>query len=153
MGLDFDRFRLRSFLDTLREAGELEMREDPVDLADIAAALEANPKAVLFRKVGPEGWELAGNVMGSRARLALAFGTLPAGLLAEVLRRLRLPPQIVEVPREQAPVQRALHLFFHRLRDRSHDGLDQRRRSAAHAARPARDGHRSRLAERPARPL
>src|SRR5258708_16610032 len=43
--------------------------------------------------------------MGSRARLAHAFGTAPDKLLAEVLRRLRVTPQVVEVPRETAPAQ------------------------------------------------
>jgi UbiD family decarboxylase len=105
MGFDLDRFRLRTFVEALREAGELEVWEGPVDLVEIAPALEASPKAVLFRKVGPEGWELAGNVTASRGRLALAFGTSAAELLPEVLRRLRLAPEIVEVPRERAPVQ------------------------------------------------
>jgi UbiD family decarboxylase len=105
---DFEGFRLRAFVEALREAGELDVRDGPVDLVDVAAALEANPKGVLFRKAGPEGWELAGNIMASRARLALAFGTSAAGLLAEVLRRLRLPPEIVEVPREEAPVQQVV---------------------------------------------
>ncbi len=102
---DFDRFRLRTFVEALHAAGELEVRDDPIDLADVASALEANPKAVLFRKAGPEGWELTGNVTASRRRLALAFGTSVAGLLPELLRRLRLAPEIVLVPRERAPVQ------------------------------------------------
>ena len=105
MSVDLDRCRLRTFLDTLREAGELEVHEDPVDLVDVAAVLDGNAKAVLFRKVGPEGWELAGNVAASRRRLALAFGTTVAGLLPEVLGRLRREPEIVEVSREQAPAQ------------------------------------------------
>ena len=105
MALDTDRFRLRTFLDALSAAGELEVREAPIDLIDVAAALEGNPKAVLLRKVGPEGWELAGNVTASRTRLALAFEIPPAALLPELLRRLRLPPQIVEVDRAEAPVQ------------------------------------------------
>ena len=102
---DLDRFRLRAFVEALHAAGELEVRDDPVDLGEIAAALEANPKAVLFRKAGPEGWELTGNVMASRGRLALAFGTSVAGLLPELLRRLRLAPEIVLLPREHAPAQ------------------------------------------------
>ena len=108
MGLDVERFRLRGFVEKLREGDAVEVRDDPVELADIAAVLDGNPKAVLFRKAGPEGAELVGNVMGSRDRLALAFGTSAAGLLPEVLRRLRLPPEIVEVDRGQAPVQQVV---------------------------------------------
>lgn len=105
---DFDRFRLRTFIETLRETAELEVREAPIDLADVAAVLEANPRAVLFTKVGPEGWELVGNVTASRARLARAFGTSLTGLLPEVLRRLRSTPELVEVQRAEAPVQQVV---------------------------------------------
>jgi len=102
--LDLERFRLRNFLAGLG-ADEVEIREQPIDLADVAAALEANAKAVWFKSVGPERAELAGNVVGSRARLARAFGATPQTLLAEVVRRLGNSPEIVEVPRERAPAQ------------------------------------------------
>jgi len=105
VSIDFDRFRLRRFLQTLREAGQLEVQDGPLDLVDIAAVLEGNGMAVLFQKVGPEGWDLAGNVAASRKRLALAFDTTVDGIVPEVQRRLRLVPEIVEVSRAQAPVQ------------------------------------------------
>jgi 2,5-furandicarboxylate decarboxylase 1 len=104
-GIDLERFRLRSFVEELRQAGELEVRAVAADLAEVAPALEGNAKAVLFERVGKEGAALVGNVMGSRARLARAFGTAPDKLLAEVLRRLQVTPQVVEVPRESAPAQ------------------------------------------------
>jgi UbiD family decarboxylase len=104
-GIDLERFRLRRFVEELRQAGELEVRSGPAELADVAPALEGNAKAVLFEGVAAEGAQLAGNVMGSRARLALAFGVAPDKLLPEVLRRLRGSPQIVEVPPETAPAQ------------------------------------------------
>src|SRR6266704_3454420 len=104
-GIDLERFRLRRFVEELRQSGELEVRDEAADLADIAPVLEGNAKAVLFERVGREGAALVGNVMGSRARLARAFGTAPDKLLAEVLRRLRVTPQVVEVPRETAPAQ------------------------------------------------
>jgi len=104
-GIDLERFRLRSFVEELRQAGELEVRAAAADLAEVAPALEGNAKAVLFERVGKEGAALVGNVMGSRARLARAFGTAPDKLLAEVLRRLQVTPQVVEVPRESAPAQ------------------------------------------------
>ena len=55
-----------------REPGpdELETAKTPVDLADVAEVFEGNPKAVLFRAVGPERQELVGNVAGSRSRIA-----------------------------------------------------------------------------------
>jgi 2,5-furandicarboxylate decarboxylase 1 len=106
--VDFDRFRLRTFLETLREAGQLEVHDGPFDLVNIAAVLEGNALAVLFQKVGPEGWDLAGNVAASRKRLALAFGTTVDGVGPEVQRRLRLVPEIVEVARAQAPVQQVV---------------------------------------------
>ena len=102
---DFDRFRLRRFVESLPPGDELQTVSEPVDLADVAALLEGNPNAVLFRAVGPERQELVGNVTGSRTRLARAFGVAPSELLAEVLRRLRNKPDIVEVSRAEAPAQ------------------------------------------------
>ena len=112
-GVDFEQFRLRRFVEELRQAGELEARSGAAELADVARALEGNAKAVLFERVGREGAQLAGNVMGSRARLARAFGVAPDKLLPEVLRRLRSAPQvvahqIVEIPREAAPAQQVV---------------------------------------------
>src|SRR5437867_3257265 len=104
-GVDFERFRLRRFVEELLQTGELEVHSAPAELAEVAAALEGNEKAVLFERVGKEGAPLVGNVMGSRARLARAFGTVPDKLLGEVLRRLGGKPQVVEVPREAAPAQ------------------------------------------------
>ena len=65
--VDFERFRLRRFIESLGGIGELETRDEPVDLAGIAEVMEGNPKAVLFRAAGPEKAELVGNVMGGRA--------------------------------------------------------------------------------------
>jgi UbiD family decarboxylase len=107
-GIDLERFRLRAFVEELRGSGELDVHAGPAELADVAAALEGNAKAVLFERVGREGAQLAGNVMGSRARLARAFGTTSERLLAEVMRRLRGEPRIVEVPRESAPAQQVV---------------------------------------------
>jgi 2,5-furandicarboxylate decarboxylase 1 len=104
-GIDLERFRLRRFVEELRQAGELEVHSGMAELAEVAPALEGNARAVLFERAGREGAQLVGNVMGSRARLARAFGTAPDKLLAEVLRRLRATPQVVEVPREAAPAQ------------------------------------------------
>jgi len=100
-----DMFRLRSFLAALAAAGELERVGEHVDLIDIAARLDGNPRAVLFSQVGPEGAELVGNVMGSRKRLALALGVAENQVVAEVLNRIAAPLAPVEVPAADAPVQ------------------------------------------------
>jgi len=106
--VDVERFRLRRYVEQLAATGELDTREQPLDLADVAQALEGNPKAVLFRAVGPERAELVGGVMGGRARLAAAFGVKPDGLLHEIQRRLRNKPVLVDVPRQQAPCQQVV---------------------------------------------
>jgi UbiD family decarboxylase len=104
-GADFDRFRLRRFVDALSAIGELETHQDSTELADVAGVLDGNANAVLFRAVGPERQELVGNVTASRARLARAFKVEPNALLSEILRRLRLMPEIIDVMQSQAPCQ------------------------------------------------
>jgi 3-polyprenyl-4-hydroxybenzoate decarboxylase len=74
--MDLERFRLRRFLESLGPE-ELQKIETPVALADVAGVLEGNAKAVWFDRAGAEGASLAGNVAGSRSRLAKAFGTTP----------------------------------------------------------------------------
>ena len=101
---DFDRYRLRRFIEEL-PADELDTRSEPIVLAGVAEVLEGNAHAVMFRAVGPERQELAANVTGSRSRIARAFGVKPSELLREVQRRLRNPPQVVEVSRAEAPAQ------------------------------------------------
>src|SRR5262245_3180928 len=49
--VDFERYRLRTFIDGL-DAQELERRPGKTALGEIARALEANPKAVLFESAG-----------------------------------------------------------------------------------------------------
>src|ERR1700731_1284378 len=103
--VDFDRFRLRRFVEELATSGELETRSGTTRLADIARTLEANPKAVLFEAAGRDGFPLVGNALGSRKRFAQAFGVSPPKLLGEILARLRGKAEFVEVGRAQAPVQ------------------------------------------------
>jgi 2,5-furandicarboxylate decarboxylase 1 len=100
---DCERFRLRRFVEALGD--ELEIVDAATDLADVATILEGNPKAVLFRAVGPERQQLIGNVTGSRARLARALGVEATALLPEMLRRRRNKPDITELERAQAPAQ------------------------------------------------
>jgi len=105
LATNLDRFRLRRFIENLAGTDELERREVPVDLADIAEILDGNPRAVHFLAAGPEQQELVGNVLSSRSRIARAFGVAPERLAAEIGRRLANTPQIVEVSRAQAPSQ------------------------------------------------
>src|SRR6202167_3716743 len=106
--IDTERFRLRNFVDKLVDLGECEVREEPTDLVDVAAHLDGNPRAVLFKAAGPEKAELVGNVMGSRKRLACALDTDERGLPATLTQRLnRLQPPI-RVSSQQAPVQQVV---------------------------------------------
>jgi UbiD family decarboxylase len=102
--VDYDRYRLRRFVEGL-DAAELERRSGTSKISEVAAALDANPKAVLFEHAGREGHALVGNAMASRARFAQAFGTTSQKLLPEILRRMRSKPEFIEVSREEAPVQ------------------------------------------------
>lgn len=101
---DLERFRLREFLSRLGP-DQLDTRAETTDLIAIAAQLEAHAKAVLFERPGDAELPLCGNVMGSRERLARAFDTTPEHLVGEVLKRLRQPQPVVEIPRAIAPVQ------------------------------------------------
>ena len=102
---DLERFRLRPFVDRLVETSEAIVHDAPIDLIDVAAVLDGNPRAVLFTDAGPEGAKLVGGVTGSRARIAAGFDCPPGDLLALVLERLAAPQQLVEIGRGEAPVQ------------------------------------------------
>ena len=106
--IDTERFRLRRFVESLAAHGELDEVKESLDLVDLGARLDGNPKAVLFRAAGPEKAEVVGNVMGSRKRLALAFGVPEQDLLKEVIKRLatQIPP--VEVASSAAPVHQVV---------------------------------------------
>src|SRR5215207_5873417 len=93
---DTERFRLRRFIERLVQLGECEIHDKPIDLVDVAAVLEGNPRATWFKSVGPEMAELIGNVMGSRKRLALALDTDETGLLAAITERLANPHKPVK---------------------------------------------------------
>jgi len=105
--VDTERFRFRTFVESL-DAEALERHDEPMTLAGVAAILEGNPRAVMFTNVGAEGASLAGNVLGSRARMARAFGVAPEHLLAEIMRRLRRKPEFVELSSAEAPVHQVI---------------------------------------------
>jgi UbiD family decarboxylase len=102
--VDTEKFRLRRFVEKLVQQGECVVHDAPIDLIEVAALLDCNPRAVWFRAVGPEQAELVGNVMGARSRLAAALDADAAGF-PEVLReRLAHPIGPIEVPSSAAPV-------------------------------------------------
>src|SRR5712675_2445507 len=101
---DTEKFRLRSFVERLVQQGQCVVHDQPIDLIDIAAVLDGNPKAVWFRNVGPERTELVGNVLGGRERLGLALGTDAAGFAQAMRERLPHPVAPIEVASSAAPV-------------------------------------------------
>jgi 2,5-furandicarboxylate decarboxylase 1 len=106
--IDFNKFRLRRFVETLIEHNEVVIHDEAVSLADLSARIDETPKASLFRQVGRERFEMIGAVSGSRKRLAMAFGVDETKLIAEYSRRMSNPQQIVEVPSEDAPVHQVV---------------------------------------------
>ena len=102
---DTERFRLRRFVEHLVQMGECGVHEQPIDLVDVAAVLDGNPRATLFKAAGPERAELVGNVMGSRRRLAIALDTDETGLLPTLQQRLANLHKPVKVTAKDAPVQ------------------------------------------------
>lgn len=107
--VDTEQFRFRRFVELLRAHGELQIEEAPVAFEQLTEVMEASDKAVLFRHAGPEGFEMAGGVMGSRARMALALGGCDPRELAQALRkRLATPQDVVEIPSAQAPVHQVI---------------------------------------------
>ena len=98
--IDTEKFRLRRFVERLDSLGEVTTIKDSVDLTNLAAAMEANEKAVLFKQVGPDKLELVANVNSSRKRLAVAFETDEANVISEFQRRLDNPQPVVDVKQE-----------------------------------------------------
>jgi UbiD family decarboxylase len=100
---DVETFRLRRFVERLIDLGECEVHDRPIDLVDVAGVLDGNARAVLFTAAGPERAQLAGNVMGSRRRLALALETNETHLLATLDERLSRPQPPIRVSSQHAP--------------------------------------------------
>ncbi len=101
---DTEKFRLRRFVEKLVQQGECIVHDAPIDLIDVAAVLDGNPKAVWFRTVGPEKAELVGNVMGARSRLAAALDTDEKDFPAVLRERLSRPYHRSRCRRKHAPV-------------------------------------------------
>lgn len=108
MPIDFDRFRLRRFVERLAARGEVETHDEPIALGALAALVEASDKAMLFRNVGAERFEITAGISASRSRLAAAFGVAEAQLLPDYLRRLQQPQSTVEIPSRDAPIHQTI---------------------------------------------
>ena len=106
--IDFEKFRLRRFVERLIEIGEVDVHEEPVPLARLAAIIEATSKATLFRRAGPENLEIVAAVSGSRRRLAAAFGVDERSIAHEYMRRMNQPQSAVEIPSSEAPVHQVV---------------------------------------------
>ncbi len=102
--IDFDKYRLRHFVDQLLDLGEVEIHERPVPLTGVSSIIEGTSKAVLFKKAGPEQVELVAKTAGNRKRIAAAFGVSEDKLYDEYFRRLADPQPLVTVPSADAPV-------------------------------------------------
>src|SRR5437773_5033563 len=50
--IDTERFRLRRFVERLVQLGECEIHDQPIDLIDVGAVLDGNPRATWFKAVG-----------------------------------------------------------------------------------------------------
>ena len=57
--VDFEKYRLRNFVDRLIELDEVEIHDEKVPLTGLSPIIEATPKAVLFKQAGPERLEIA----------------------------------------------------------------------------------------------
>src|SRR3989338_4560159 len=101
---DFEKFRLRTFVDRLVGLEGVEIHPVPGPLTTRSEIIEATPKAVLFRKAGPDQVELIAKACGGRKRLAAAFGTTPDKVHDVFWARRSNPHPVVEVPSDEAPV-------------------------------------------------
>src|SRR5262245_40587284 len=106
--MDFEKFRLRRFVDKLNDIGELEVHEEPVAMIDLSTIIEATTKATLFKKAGPEEYEMVAAVAGNRRRIAAALGVDVDEVSREYLKRLDKVRPTVEVPSGDAPVHQVV---------------------------------------------
>ena len=94
--VEFDKFRLRSFVDRLVELDEVEIRDDHVPLIGLSEIIESTPKAVLFKQAGPERLELISKASASRKRVVAAFDTTEDEVYDVFHHRLANPQTVVE---------------------------------------------------------
>src|SRR4051812_26587285 len=108
MAIDFDKFRLRTFVKQLADMGELSVVDKAVDLPELSGMIETSDKATLFKQAGPERYEVIGGVLGNRRRVAAAFGVSENELLPLFAKRAHTPQEVIDVPSGQAPVHQVV---------------------------------------------
>ena len=101
---DFEKFRLRRFVDRLIELNEVEIHDEPVPLTGLSSIIEATPKAVLFKQAGPERVEMIAKAAAGRKRILAAFDSTQEEIYDEFQRRLDTPGEVIEIPSDEAPV-------------------------------------------------
>ncbi len=101
---DFDKFRLRKFVDRLIDIDEVEIHDEAVPLTGLSPIIEATQKAVLFKKAGPEQVEMIAKAAAGRKRILAAFDTTQEKIYDEFQKRLANRKEVVEVPSDEAPV-------------------------------------------------
>ena len=102
--IDFDKYRLRNFVEHLIDLGEVEVHDRPVPLTGLSPIIEGTEKAVLFKKAGPEHVEIVAKTAGNRKRIAAAFETSEEKLYDVYFKRLANPQPLIEVQSGDAPV-------------------------------------------------
>src|SRR5215472_5228007 len=102
--VDLDKYRLRRFVERLIDMDDVETHDEPVPLTALSAIIEGTEKAVLFKRAGPEQFEIVAKTAGSPRRLAAAFEVSEDKLHEEYFRRLANPQPVVEVASGEAPV-------------------------------------------------
>src|SRR4051812_41787991 len=95
--VDLEKFRLRKFVRTLAELGEVEVVDRPVSFTELAAMVEASPKALHFKQAGPERFEMISGVLSSRRRVAAAFGLGEKELVANFAKRAHTPQAVLDI--------------------------------------------------------
>jgi hypothetical protein len=99
---DFDKFRLRRFVERLIDMDDVEIHDEHVSLTEMSGFIEATSKALLFGKIGAEWHEVAAAVSGTPRRLAAAFGVGEAKMRGEYLRRRANPQNTFLIPSNEA---------------------------------------------------
>jgi UbiD family decarboxylase len=101
---DFEKYRLRRFMQRLGDIGELEVHDEPVPLIQLSSIIERTSRAVLFRQAGPDKLELLAKAAAGRSRLIAALDCSPGDVHETLLTRIATPQTSVEVPSDEAPV-------------------------------------------------
>jgi 2,5-furandicarboxylate decarboxylase 1 len=96
-------YGLRSFVEALDAAGELERLTEPTPLRDVARITETSDRAVLIERPGGCEVPLLANAMASRACWAIALGVPASEITAELARRVARPFDPVRV--DDGPVK------------------------------------------------